>query len=123
MIQVIKWMCLCLLIFNAPTFGLYAFGTGMGSFLNVLTFGMPLLYAILVKNINILKIYLAIGLGYFLVSGIQFYKGVESDYLGKLYKFGLLVLLGGEVVKNTTRNRSKFSSNQCYLFFKLLRPL
>ena len=103
MIQVIKWMCLCLLIFNAPTFGLYAFGTGMGSFLNVLTFGMPLLYAILVKNINILKIYLAIGLGYFLVSGIQFYKGVESDYLGKLYKFGLLVLLGGEVVKNTTR--------------------
>lgn len=101
MIEIVKWICLCLIVLNAPTFGKHAFGPGAGGILSTLTFGMPLVYAIVVKNINVLKIYLAIGLGYFLVSGIQFYKGVESDYFNRLIKYMLLAVLGGEIVKNT----------------------
>lgn len=103
MIQIVKWTCLGLIILNTPTFGLHAFGSSAGSFLSALTFGMPLIYAVLAKNINILRIYIAIGLGYFLVSGIQFYKGEESDYFSKLYKFILLVVLGGELARNTSK--------------------
>jgi len=103
MIEIIKWFCLGLIVLNAPTFGLHAFGSVAGSVLSALTFGMPLVYAILVKNVHILKIYLAIGLGYFLISGIQFYKGVESDYFSKFYKFLILAILGGALAKNTSK--------------------
>ncbi|RTE53800.1 hypothetical protein EHW67_07645 [Arenibacter aquaticus] len=103
MIEIIKWFCLGLIVLNAPTFGLHAFGSAAGSILSALTFGMPLVYAILVKNVHILKIYLAIGLGYFLISGIQFYNGVESDYFSKFYKFLILVILGGAIAKNTSK--------------------
>src|SRR5690606_5915696 len=102
--EVIKWFCLGLIVLNTPTFGLYALGSGFGSALSALTFGMPLVYAILIKNIHLLKIYLVFGLGYFLMSGIQFYNGDESDYFSKFYKFVLLVVLGGEIARNTSKN-------------------
>lgn len=103
MINIIKYISLSLVLLNAPSIALSAFGSSMGSLFSVLTFGMPILYAILVKRITFLVIFLAIGLSYFLVSGIQFFRGVESEYFAYFIKFLIIVVLGGEIVKNTSK--------------------
>lgn len=103
MIEVVKWICLCLIVLNAPTFGLHAFGSAAGSVLSALTFGMPIVYAILVRRLSIQIIFIAIGLSYFLLSGIQFYNGVESEFIARFLKFMLLVVFGVEIAKNTSR--------------------
>ncbi|MEQ8217992.1 MAG: O-antigen ligase family protein [Arenibacter sp.] len=92
-----------MIILNAPTFGLYAFGSAVGSAVSALTFGMPIIYAILTKRLSIQIIFVAIGLSYFLIAGIQFYNGIESEFLARFYKFMLLVIFGVEIVKNTSK--------------------
>ena len=103
MVEILKIICLGLILLNTPTFGLYAFGDTIGGLFSLLVFGLPIVYGVLAKRLLVSKIFLLIGLSYYLVSGIQFYHGDEKFYVNDLIKFLTLIVFGGELVRNTTK--------------------
>lgn len=103
MTNIVKLLCLGIILLNTSTFGLHAFGSAIGELFSMLIFGMPIVYGILKKKMFVLKIFIALGLGYYLLSGIQFYRGIDTFYFRDFIKFIALVLFGGEIVKNTSK--------------------
>jgi len=101
--RIFKYIVAAFFVFNLPTFCLFAFGSTMGRVVSILTFILPILYAIFSKNLVILKFFLIVGLSYFLLSGFQFYSGDESNYWAWFIKYLLLVLFGAAIVSDISK--------------------
>ncbi len=103
MIRILQYICLTLSLLNAPTFLLHSFSPTLGSLSSYGMFGFFILYNILKKDLLVLKIFLAIGLSYFLISGLQFYSGEQSVYIAFFLKFLIFSFFGGIIARNTTK--------------------
>jgi len=51
----------------------------------------------------VLKMFVILGLGYYLISGIQFYRGDDTNFIKDSIKFIALIIFGGEIIRNTSK--------------------
>ena len=103
MIGKLKYISAVFLLLNLPSFALVSFGSTMGVISSALSFALLIIYAIVAKRFVLLKIFLAIGLSYFLVAGIQFHSGIEDNYIAWFQKYMLVILFGAALAEDITK--------------------
>ncbi|MCX7548391.1 O-antigen ligase family protein [Xanthomarina sp. F1114] len=97
----LKYFTLALILLNLPTFGVYAFGSTVGSLLSALLFSSIILYFFLSKKEAPPLIFILIGVSYFLISGFN-YIGDTRDYFIDVIKFFIFILGGTSLIKDTS---------------------
>ncbi|MDU8886144.1 O-antigen ligase family protein [Yeosuana sp. MJ-SS3] len=98
--QIFKYILLTLVLLSLPTFGLYAFGPGVGSALVLLMFIGILGYFFLNKKEKFVFPFLVLGLSYYLISGVNF-SGFLEDYINDIIKYLIFIILTGYLIKQT----------------------
>ncbi|MAU72709.1 MAG: hypothetical protein CML04_11505 [Pseudozobellia sp.] len=92
--NLLKYITVSLLLLNLPTFFSKSIGTGVGGMLSLISFLLVPVYAIFRKKLIFLPSLIFLGVSYFLISGLQFYHGVESEYIERFLKYMLLIVVG-----------------------------
>lgn len=103
MIRILKYLSGAFILLNLPSFALVSFGSTMGVIFSALSYVLLIIYAILAKRLVLLKVFLAIGLSYFLVAGIQFHSGLEDNYIAWFQKFMIVIIFGAAIAEDITK--------------------
>jgi len=101
--NLLRYSLLALIIWNLPTFILEVSGDVMGSNSSYLMFGLLLVYYFLAKKNLPLWAFIALGVSYFLISGLV-YVGDFENYVFKFLKYLIFILAGAELVRQSTKN-------------------
>jgi len=103
MIKILKYTILALMVLNLPSTALNYVHPVVGSLLSYLSFALIILYYLLIGKTKLNVWMIAIGLIYFMLSGLQIFKGNSNDYIVILLKYLVVVGMGYEVIKRTTK--------------------
>ena len=96
--KIIKYICLVLILFNLPSFGLMAFGGGIGTALSYGTIFMLFIYYALEKKTTPNWWMIIIATLYFLISSLQFYRPA-TIFIVEVIKYFIFIIGGYELTK------------------------
>ncbi len=88
-----------MLLWGIPSF--FAYDVSIGSKLSYLNLGLLLFYYLLSEKRQLAIPFLALGLFYFIISGLMFVEDTEY-FNDELLKYLILIICGTEVARNTT---------------------
>jgi O-antigen ligase len=99
--RILKYISLTLVLFNLPSFGLMAFGGGVGTALSYGTIFILFIYYVLEKKTTPNWWIMIIAILYFTISSLQFY-GPPMIFMIELVKYFIFVLCGYEMTKHVS---------------------
>ncbi|QCW99658.1 O-antigen ligase family protein [Aggregatimonas sangjinii] len=106
--KVLKYAILTLTFLNIPTAFFFGGNQAIGSVLSYLTYGLLLVFLIVHKGGKPNVWLLLLGLSYFLISGVNLYSGIESDFFITLIKYLIAIFAGSVFVKHIKINELLF---------------
>lgn len=99
--RILKYISLALVLFNLPSFGLMAFGAGVGALLSYGTIFILFVYYALEKKTAPNWWIIIIAILYFTISSLQFY-GPPTVFMLELVKYLIFVICGYEMTKHVS---------------------
>ncbi|TXN35973.1 hypothetical protein FVB32_15545 [Flagellimonas hymeniacidonis] len=99
----LKYIILVLILWGFPTFALFYISPALGSATSYLTLLLLMVYYVLLKEKKGVMIpFILLGLGYYLLSGLNYTEPSSREFFVNFIKFIIVVICGSELARNTT---------------------
>ena len=116
--RILKYVILSLILLNLSSFFFFNVSQVVSSLMSYGTYVLLMAYFVLRKGGKPNLWVLITGISFFMIAGLNFHSGKESEYYGSLIKFVITIVFGGALVKDIT-----VKEMYTFLFIGALSPI
>lgn len=101
--KLLRYIVLILILWRITPFSISIAGPSAGLMMSMVTFLLLMLYYFLVPKRQILFAFILLGIGYYIIAGLQF-DGEPKFFINELVKYMITIVCATELARHTTLN-------------------